>query len=255
MSLRFIAAVVLFASASSACPSKITPVEIPQEDRLKTRQLMLEGDVLLQDGKDHLALLKYLESSTLYPYSQHCFNKLAVAYARILMFSQAKRAVDRAIRLDGEYPHGYNTRGIIRMALGNPGAAVSSFEKALHYSPQNSVFYLNLGRAHMEAGNFKKSRSALKRALQLNPNVLNLEDTLEVSASNKRDDTESFYRMAQLFAEVGDVDACLYYLGKTLQSGFRDGDRLHKDKAFEALRHTRAFIELVSSYGLQERTT
>ena len=91
------------------------------------------------------------------------------------MFSQAKRAVDRAIRLDGEYPHGYNTRGIIRMA--------------------------------------------------------------------------------QLFAEVGDVDACLYYLGKTLQSGFRDRDRLHKDKAFEALRHTRAFIELVSSYGLQERTT
>ena len=78
---------------------------------------------------------------------------------------------------------------------------------------------------------------------------------LEVSASNTRDDTESFYRMAQLFAEVGDVDACLYYLGKTLQSGFRDRDRLHKDKAFEALRHTRAFIELVSSYGLQERTT
>ena len=55
MRLRFIAAVVLFASASSACPSKITRVEIPQEDRLKARQLMLEGDVLLQDGKDHLA--------------------------------------------------------------------------------------------------------------------------------------------------------------------------------------------------------
>ena len=30
---------------------------------------------------------------------------------------------------------------------------------------------------------------------------LNLAGTLEVSASNKRDDTESFYRIAQLFAE------------------------------------------------------
>ena len=38
---------------------------------------MFEGDVLIKDGKDHLALLKYLESSTLNPYSQYCFSKLA----------------------------------------------------------------------------------------------------------------------------------------------------------------------------------
>ena len=160
------------------------------------------------------------------------------------MFPQAKRAVDRAIRLDGEYPYGYNTRGIIQMALGKPGAAVSSFEKALHYSPQNPIFYLNLGRAHMEVGNFKKSRSALKRALQLDPDILHLKAAIEVSTRNKRDDSESYYRMAQLFAEVGDVKACLYYLGRALESGFRDRDRLHNDKEFEALRDTRAFIEL-----------
>ncbi len=216
---------------------------------------MLEGDVLLKGGKDHLALLKYLESSTLNPYSPTCFNKLAVAYARILMFFQAKRAVDRAIRLNRDYPYGYNTRGIIQMALGRPRAAVGSFEKALHLTPQNSVFYLNLGRAHMEAGDYRKSRLALKQALQLNPDVLHLENTIEVRASNKRDDSESYYQMAQLFAEVGDVNACLYYLGRALESGFRNRDRLQNDAAFEALRNTRAFIELVESYGLQERTT
>ena len=211
--------------------------------------------MLLKDGKDHLALLKYLESSTLNAYSPHCFNKLAVAYARILMFSQAKRAVDRAIRLDGEYPYGYNTRGIIQMALGKPGAGVDSFEKALHLDPQNSIFYLNLGRAHMGAGDYKKSRSALKQALQLNPDVLHLEGTIEVSASHKRDAPESYYRMAQLFAEVGDVKACLNYLSRALESGFRDRDRLQNDPVFDALRTTRTFIELVASYGLQERTT
>ncbi len=211
--------------------------------------------MLLKDGKDHLALLKYLESSTLNPYSQRCFNKLAVAYARILMFSRAKRAVDRAIRLDGEYPHGYNTRGIIQMALGKPGAAIGSFQKALHLNPQNSIFYLNLGRAHMEAGNYRESRSALKQALQLNPDVLHLENTIEVSASNKRDSPESYYRMAQLFAEVGDVKACLYHLSRALESGFRDRDRLQNDTAFEALRNTPAFSELVASYGLQKQTT
>ena len=210
--------------------------------------------MLLKDGKDHLALLKHLESSTLDPYSAYCFNKLAVAHARILIFSQAKRAVERAIRLDGDYPYGYNTRGIIQMALGRPGAAVGSFEKALHYSPQNPGFYLNLGRAHMEAGNFKKSQSALKRALQLNPDVLNLKDTIEVGGRKRRNASESYYRMAQLFGEVGDSKACLYYLGRALESGFRDRDRLHKDKAFEALSDTRAFIDLVSTYGLQGQT-
>ncbi len=216
---------------------------------------MLDGDMLLKGGKDHLALLKYLESSTLNPYSPYCFNKLSVAYARILMFSQAKRAVDRAIRLDGEYSYGYNTRGIIQMALGKPGAAVGSFEKALDLDPGNSVFFLNLGRAHMEAGAYKKSRSALKQALQLNPDVLDLKDTIEVSGTNKRDDPESYYRMAQLFAEVGDVRACLHYLSRALESGFRDRDRLQNDTAFDALRSTRAFGELVASYGLQEQST
>ncbi len=210
--------------------------------------------MLLKDGKDHLALLKYLESSTLDPYSPHCFNKLAVAHARILMLAQAKRAVDRAIRLDGEYPYAYNTRGIVQMARGKPGAAVNSFEKALHYNPLNPVFYLNLGRAHLEAGNFTKSRSALKRALQLNPQVLDLSDTIEVS-SRHRDDPESYYRMARLFAEIGDVKTSLYYLGRALESGFRDRDRLYKDKAFEALRDNRDFTELVSSYGLQKQST
>ena len=253
--LRSIAAFVLFSAACSACPSRITRVEIPLEDRLKARQLMVDGDVLLKDGKDHLALLKYLESSTLNPYSPSCFNKLAVAYARILMLSQAKHAVDRAIRLDRKYPYGYNTRGIIQMALGKPGAAAGSFEKALHLDPHNSVFYLNLGRAHMEAGDYRKSQSALRQALQLNPDVLDLKDTIEVSASNKRDAVESYYRMAGLFAEAGDVKSCLYYLSRALESGFRDRARLENDAAFEGLRDNRSFIELVVSYGLREEAT
>jgi tetratricopeptide (TPR) repeat protein len=252
---RFVAVAVLVTSVCTACPARIKPTEISREDRLAARRLMLEGDVLIKEGKDHLSLLKYLESSTLDPYSHKCFNKLAVAYARVLMFSQARRAIDRAIRLDREYPHAYNTRGIIQMALGKPGAAVGSFRKAVLLSPENPVFHLNLGRAHLEAGHYQESRVAISRALQLDPEVLELEDTIEVSAARKRDDPESYYRMARVFGEVGDEKTCLYYLRKALSSGFRDRDRLVQDQAFETVRDSRAFIELVSSYGLQEETT
>ncbi len=246
MRSNFVATLVLSAAIFTACAGKIEPVEIPEEDSLKARQLMFQGDALFRDGKDHLALLKYVESSTLNPYSQFCFNRLAITYGRVLMFTQAQKAVNRAVRLDPGYADGYNTRGSIQVALGKYDAAIGSFKNALRHSPQNPVFHLNFGRAHLLAGHYEKSRSAFQAALELNPDALALEGTIALSASDRQENVESFYKMARVFAEHGDAASCLYFLDRALAKGFKDRERLQKDKAFEQLRSSRAFIDLVA---------
>ncbi len=92
-------------------------------------------------------------------------------------------------------------------------------------------------------------------ALGLNPDALALEGTVALSASGRQENVESFYKMARVFAEHGDAASCLYFLDRALAKGFKDRERLQKDKAFEQLRSSRAFIDLVARYGLKPSTT
>ena len=250
MNLRLISSFILIVLMGTACPSRIPDQQVSPANQAQARRLLHEGDDLLRQGKDHLALLKYLESSTLDPFSPYCFNKLSIAYARILMFPQARRAVGRAIRLDPEYSFAYNTRGIVQLAMGRPAAAVSSFKKAIQFKSNHPIFFVNLGKAHLESGRFQKSQEAFQTAVQMDPDVFSMEGTISVEATREKDDSETYYRTARMFAQIGDMDTCVEYLSKALASGFRDGERLRKEGAFDAMRKAPAFTGLLSAYGM-----
>ncbi len=246
----------LIAAFSTGCASRITKQPVDRASQIKAHRYTIDGDQLLRSGKDHLALLSYLEASTFDPYNQVISNKLAIAYARLTRFGQAKRASDRAIRLEPKYSFAYNTRGIIFLGLDQVATAVRAFEKAIDLAPDKPAFYINLGSAQLKLERFGEARSSFQRALSLDPEAFAMNDTLEVAANHTeaQPKPERHYQMAKLFADMGDKKTCLHYLAKALEDGFRDRKRLATDNSFSALLEDAEFISLVSSYGIVFRS-
>ncbi len=242
--------VLLTAFFLSACASRIEKLPVPQKDKMQAHRMMIQGDQLLRQNKDHLALLKYLEASTHDPYNETIFNKLGIAYARLLQFERAARAIDRAIRLNPDYAFAHNTRGIVHLAENSTGRAVKSFKRAIRLMPSKYAFHVNLGNAHVQRGEFEMGRAAFLAALAINPGALSGDHVIEISTTTDEPDPERYYRMAVMFADIEAKANCLRYLEKALSNGFKDGPRLQSEKAFDEFREDPDFIELLAAFGL-----
>jgi len=231
---------------------RITKVKVPPDKVVQSYRLVAEGDKLLEEGKDHLALLKYLEAADLHPYHEVIFNKLAITYSKLVQYPQARKAVERALGLNPKYAFAHNTLGIVELAEQDPKGAVRAFNTAIDLSPRVASFYVNLGHAYMQRHKFEEARVAYRRALELDPRVFTETDTMELSfPEEKKPDPERPYQMAIFFAEAGDKAACLHHLSKALAAGFSDGKRLATEEAFEKFREDEDFNHLVDSYGLR----
>lgn len=252
MRIKSACVVILAALGVWSCGSiqRIKKLPVPMEHVIRSYRLAAEADKLLEEGKDYLALLKYLESSNLNPYHEVIFNKLAIAYSRVQMFPQAGRAVQRALRLNPDYPFAWNTQGIVFLAQQDFKKAIGSFERAIQLRPEMANFYVNMGHAYMQWAKFEKGRKAYQTALEIDPNVFAKEDVIQLPYAPSPFDAERNYQMARFFAELGDKQACLNYLAKALSSGFSDRERLLEEREFDELRQDADFINLLGLYGI-----
>lgn len=255
MKIRTAVALPMVAVWFAACgATHIAKVDVPTENVIRSYQLTAAGDKLLEEGKDYPALLKYLEASNLNPYHEVIFNKLAIAYSRVQMFPQAKRAVGRAIGLNPQYAFAYNTLGIVLLADQDYKKSIRSFQEAINLRPRLANFYVNLGHAYMQSNDFAKGREAYRKAIEIDPQVLEKEGVIYLSYTVPDNlDSEKHYQMARFFGELGDKKACLHYLDKALSAGFGDGKRIFSEMAFAGLLQDDDFIALLGRYGLSSQ--
>lgn len=235
----------------TACPRGIRRVPVPADDKLQAHLLVREGSLLLRQGKDHLALLKFVEASTLDPYDAVIFNKLAITYSKLARFRQADRAIQRSLRLDSGYANAFNTRGVLHVAQHRFKKAISSFRTAIRLQPKTAVFHLNLGTAYFHRDRYSAGRRALRRAVELDPDVLQMEDVIQIRAGVNEEDAERLFQWSLMYAEMGDRDSSLNYLSRALEEGFRDARRLAREPALAGLRTQPEFMNLLASYGLE----
>ena len=244
--------VVLFSLAFClSCSARIERLPISPENAAQAERLTKQGDVLLREGKDHLALLSYIEASSHDPYSPIIFNKLSICYSRLLQFDRAWRAIQRSIRLDPDYSFAYNTRGTILLADRRPEKAIGSFRRAIKILPSKPVFHLNLASAYLQSQRYPEAREAIERAVALDPDVMELDGVLQVASLANEPDPERDYKIAVLFAEMGHLESTITYLEKALSAGFRDRLRIHREAAFEPLLQQPQFAQLLQTFGLQ----
>ncbi len=252
--MGFTRALLMTVVVLAACggPERIVKLPVPREDVLHAYRLMAEGDEMALAGQSHFALLKYLEASRLNPYHEVIFNKLAIAYSRLQQFLQAEKAAERAIRLEPGYASAHNTIGIVYLANRSNKRAIRSFQEAIRLKPEEANFYVNLGQAYLKDEKYKECLSTYQKALELDPDILDNADVIELTPQSTEVVTEErLYQMARVFAELGNKQACLEYLGKALSAGFSDGFRLMSDTAFEKFYDDAEFMSLIALYGIE----
>jgi tetratricopeptide (TPR) repeat protein len=242
----------------AACggPERIVKLPVPREDVLHSYRLMAEGDEMAGAGQSHFALLKYLDASRLNPYNEIIFNKLAIAYSRLQQFPQAEEAVERAIRLEPGYASAHNTIGIVYLANLSNKRAIRSFQEAIRLMPEEANFHVNLGQAYLREEKYQEGLRTYQKALELDPHILDNADVIELTPQSAEVVTaERLYQMARVFAELGNRQSCLEYLGKALSAGFSDGRRLLSDTAFEKFFEDEEFIDLIALYGVEGQSS
>jgi len=126
--------------ADSCGIRRIPKQSVAPEKVVRSYRLTAEADKLLEEGKDHLALLKYLEAADLNPYHEVIYNKVGIAYSKLTQYPQARRAVTRSIGLNPKYAFAYNTLGIVNLAEQNPKGAIKAFKKAISLNPNTASF-------------------------------------------------------------------------------------------------------------------
>lgn len=222
---------------------------VSEEDRTRAHRLLLEGDQLIREHKDHLALRTYVEASTLNPYDEVVFNKLSIAYSRLLMFRESEVAIERSLRLNPKYAYAHNTKGIAALAQDQLKKAAKSFRRAIDLNPQ-PLFYFNLGTTYLQMDKYEEGRLAFQKALELNPNVFEMEGSIQVETRAGEPNADRLFKLAAVFAELGAKEACLDNLSKAFNNGFKDRDRLNSEPAFAQLRSDPDFIRLIELYGM-----
>jgi len=246
--ILMVAAISLFVACG---PKTISKQSVPHEDEIMAVRLVAAGDKLLVEGKDHLAMLKYLEASKLNPYHEVIFNKLAVTYSQLRMYPQATSAINRSLGLNPKYPFAYNTRGIIQLSQQRAKSAAQSFKRAIELDPSVGHFYVNLGYTLIQQGRSEEARDAYRKALEVDPGLFERGNMVELSYSTVEElGPEKYFELARVFADMGNLDYCLRYLGKAFSGGLSNSARIKTDPAFQGFMEDARFLGFLQIHGV-----
>lgn len=95
-------------------------------------------------------------------------------------YSRAREHFEASLELQPNFPFAAHWLGKTFLAMDKPEQAINALTDALKMTPA-AVFQLDLGRAYAAAGNIKKARSVLDKAL-----CLATDDTLKTEIRNAR---------------------------------------------------------------------
>jgi tetratricopeptide (TPR) repeat protein len=141
--------------------------------------------------------------------------QLAEAYRRIRRFDDALREIDRALELGYSNPTVRGTKGQILVAQEKPQEGARLLEQALEADPDLAWAWADLGYALTRLGDSERARSALERALRLNPEDSGSESLLAwvlTDLKRPREAVQVLHRLTeresnsgQYFAQLGEA--------------------------------------------------
>ena len=97
------------------------------------------------------------------------YHDLAVAARAAGNPSEALRAEQAALALEGTNPAALNGLGLLHAEAGRATDAAASFERAATLDPSNASYWTNLGNARRELSELPQAEAAYRRALDVDP--------------------------------------------------------------------------------------
>ncbi len=175
-------------------------------------------------------------------------NKLGIAYQQAQDFGKARKAYERAVKLNPNYVEAVNNLGTIYYSQRNYKKAVKFYKKAVSLNPNFATAYHNMGAAYFSMEKYEEGFKSYQQAFQLDPSILERTSTggtvVKTTGGNQ---AKQNYYLAKIYAASGDLEKAMIYLQKARENGFKDFDQLEKDPAFEKVIVDERYKELKNS--------
>jgi tetratricopeptide (TPR) repeat protein len=111
--------------------------------------------------------------------------------------------LNKAIAIDPQFADAYNNLGAARSALGHLEEAKDAFEKASELVPDHPLALANLSIVLYKLKHFEDCAVAARRALRLNPTLLNIQYILAISLSMQNgNETEDLGYLDRVALEI-----------------------------------------------------
>lgn len=116
-----------------------------------------------------LADAAYQKATALAPNHGLIYTAWGMVYQEGGRFAVAAAKFRQAVDLDATDGYAFAHLGEAELALGHVDRALAAYEQAVHWEPGLSYAHLGLARCYWQLGRRAEARSALARALQLDP--------------------------------------------------------------------------------------
>lgn len=233
----------LVADSKTAAPGVPAPAAAPAP--AKPVSVMMRGDIAMA-RKFYREAIDYFRS--IRPEQALVWNKIGIAYHHLGEMDQAKKAYERAIKLDKRYAEAINNLGTVHYARHSFRRAVSQYNKALKLSPRSAGMWSNLGTAWFARKNYAKASECYAKALELDPEVFEHRSTAGTLLQERSvaERAKFHFYLSKTYAQAGMNERALQYMRMALEEGFKERKRFVEDPEFANMQELPEFKELLA---------
>jgi tetratricopeptide (TPR) repeat protein len=176
------------------------------------------------------------------------YNKMGICYQQKLDYGKARRAYDRAIRLDENNGQAWNNLGTTFYLTHSEKKSIKYYRRAIKINPQSASYHLNLGTAYFARRKYKEASEEYRTAIELDPEVLTRSSRGAGTAVETRHvDAKYYFYLAKIFASIGNPVEAIRYLQHAMEEGFKDRKRILEDPDFQKISNDPDFVSLMKN--------
>jgi tetratricopeptide (TPR) repeat protein len=204
----------------------------------------MRGDIAMARKMYREAIDYYSE---IQPPTAVIWNKIGIGYHHLMELNLAKKAYERAIKMNPKYPEAINNLGAVYYAQRSYRRATGQYQKALKLTPESASILSNLGTAWFARKKYDKAADCYQRALALDPEIFEHRSTTGVLLQERsvEERAKFHFYLSKTYAKAGAADRALLYMRKAIEEGFKDRKRFVDDPEFAALQQLPEFQELL----------
>jgi tetratricopeptide (TPR) repeat protein len=174
-------------------------------------------------------------------------NKLGLAELEMGNIQLGRVYFEKAVKLDRKNPDAWNNLGASEFIDGKQVSALQDYKRAVKLNKRKAVFHANLANAYFETKDFRGARREIAAALELDPQVFDLQGTGGVAAHvlSSHDLAQFSFEMAKMYARSGMTDQMLHALAKAAEAGMDVRIEMRKDPALAGYENDPRVVVLV----------
>jgi tetratricopeptide (TPR) repeat protein len=175
------------------------------------------------------------------------WNKLGIAYQQELNYRAARKAYNKAVRLQKSYAEPLNNMGTTYFFEKRYKKSVQYYQRAVELNPSSPSFHVNLGTSYFHLKRYQEFVQEYRTALGLDPDVLTERTAVGTIMEARGAEPEYYFYLARVFASLGRVEDAVRYLRRAMEEGFKDQKKIDEAPELAKISQEPPFIELMKN--------